>query len=46
MREIVARLKTPSEGRRDGWTGGGVGLWVKDNIITVIILYFCTTLHS
>lgn len=46
MREIVARLQIPIEGRGDGWTGGGVRLCVKDNIITVIILYICTTLYS
>lgn len=45
-REIVARLQTPTDSRRDGWTGGGVGLGVKDNIITVIIPYICTTLYG
>lgn len=46
MREMVARLQTPTEGRRDGWTGGAVGLCVQDNIITVIIPYLCITLYS
>ena len=38
MRELVAGLQTLTDGRRAGWTGRDVGLWVKDNIITVIIL--------
>ena len=46
MREIFARIQSPTEGRQDGWTGGGMALWLKDNIITVIILYFCTTIYS
>lgn len=46
MTETVARLQTSTEGKRDGWMGGGVELRVKDNIITVIIPYVCTTLYS
>lgn len=35
-----------SKRQKNGWTGGVAGLHVKDNIMIVIILCFCTKLYS